>query len=104
MAAGRLAADVADRVLRGAPAAQRAATREPREVTQLAREAREQRRWLATAATCGVIGGLAMWTILIDRCAAWEAGQRLMSVANPAVFEGIVKLGGDQPGQSPWRP
>jgi hypothetical protein len=115
MAAGRLAADVADRSLRGAAEAQSAATRELQNLTSRARERREQRQLNAAFAIAGLCFGIALWYVLPavlppragDWLAAsliggspWYAGQTLMQHASPQSFDKMVQLYnacGDEP-------
>jgi hypothetical protein len=113
--AGRIAAEMAGRILREGAEAQSAATRELREVTGQARAAQEQRRWLTTVGAIGVVVGLGLWAILVNALPwgagtwlaslplaggnRWEAGQQLMRAADPVGFDRIVKLSqacGDQ--------
>lgn len=68
----------------------------------------EQRKWLWTAAICGVMGGVLLWVLLAavlpwgvgDSMAAlpisggdrWEAGQALLNKSNPSAWERMVRL------------
>jgi len=91
------------------------ATRQLGSVVVSARRGDEQNRWLAGAGVGGVIVGMALWVAFAgpiarampeswlwpERMAArvvdrpmWDAGQRLMTVANPETWRGIVA--GDQ--------
>jgi hypothetical protein len=115
MAAGRLAADVADRHLCRAAEAQSAATRELQGVTSRARQAREQRQLNAAFAFMGLCFGMALWYVLPtvlpsgagDWLAAsliggspWYAGEALMQRASPQSFDKMVQLYnacGDEP-------
>ena len=76
--AGRLAGEVAGRMLREGAAGLTAVTRELREVSSHAREARQQRAWLISV---GAVGG-----------GQWQAGQTLMQEASPVSFARMVKL------------
>lgn len=91
------------------------ATRQLGSVVVSARRGDEQNRWLAGAGIGGVIVGMALWVAFagpiarampegwlwpegvaaraVDR-PMWDAGQRLMTVANPEAWRGIVA--GDQ--------
>lgn len=91
------------------------ATRQLASVVASARRGDEQNRWLAGAGVGGVIVGMALWVAFAgpiarampeswlwpERMAArsvdrpmWDAGQRLMTVANPEAWRAIVA--GDQ--------
>jgi Family of unknown function (DUF6118) len=105
--AGRLAGEVAGRMLREGAAALSAVTRELREVSRQTRGAREQRAWLITVGAVGVIAGVGLWYAaagLLPRSAGdwiaasligggqWQAGQTLMQEASPVSFARMVKL------------
>jgi Family of unknown function (DUF6118) len=113
--AGRLAGEVAGRMLREGAAGLSAVTRELREVSSQARGAREQRTWLISVGAVGLMVGIALWYVavgLLPRSAGdwiaatliggsqWQAGQTLMGEADPTSFARMVKLYdtcGDQP-------
>jgi hypothetical protein len=115
MATGRLAADVADRQLRGAAEAQSTATRKLQEVTSRARRAREQRQLNAAFAFMGLCFGIALWYVLpmvlpwragdwltasLIGGSPWYAGEALMQRASPQSFDKMVQLYntcGDEP-------
>ena len=105
--AGRLAGEVAGRMLREGTAGLTAVTRELREVSSQAREARQQRAWLISVGVVGVMVGVALWYVAVgllprgagDWIAAsligggqWQAGLTLMQEASPVSFARMVKL------------
>jgi hypothetical protein len=105
--AGRLAGEVAGRMLREGAPGLTAVTRELREVSRQARGAREQRAWLVSVGAVGLMAGVALWYVavgLLPRSAGdwiaasligggqWQAGQTLMQEASPVSFARMVKL------------
>jgi hypothetical protein len=105
--AGRLAGEVAGRMLREGAAGLSAVTRELRDVSSQARMARQQRAWLISVGAVGLMVGVALWYVavgLLPRSAGdwiaasligggeWQAGQTLMQDAGPVSFARMVKL------------
>jgi hypothetical protein len=105
--AGRLAGEVAVRMLREGAAALTAVTRELRGVSSQAREARQQRAWLISVGAVDLMVGVALWYVaagLLPRSTGdwiaasligdgqWQAGQTLMQEASPVSFARMVKL------------